>query len=54
MAKDSLAGIGAFADTLLILIGGPGGVGTDIDAGVVDGLAEQKLHSWALNNAHPC
>ena len=50
MAKDSLAGIGAFADTLLILIRGPGGVGTDRHAGVVEGLPEQVLHPRALQH----
>ena len=54
MAKDSLAGIGAFTDTLLVLIGGPGGIRTDIYAGIVDGLPKKKLHSWALDHTHPC
>ena len=54
MAENSLTGIGAFADTLLVLIGGPGGIGANIDAGVVYGLSEQQLHSWALDHTHPC
>ena len=54
MAEDSLASVGAFADTLLVLIGGPGGVRAYIDAGVVYGLSEQKLHPWALDYTHPC
>ena len=53
MAEDGLAGIGAFADALLVLIGGPGGVRADIDTGIVDSLSEQQLHPWALDHAHP-